>query len=53
MARRICQVEGDGVISEHVAQRFFQRFNTGEESTEDLPCIGRPKLSDIENIRRV
>ena len=28
-------------------------FNTGEENTKDLPCSGRPKLCDIENIRRV
>ena len=30
-ARRICEVEEEGVVSESVAQRWFQRFNTGEE----------------------
>ena len=30
-ARRICEVEGEDVVSERVAQRWFQRFNTGEE----------------------
>ena len=30
-ARRICEVEGEDVVSEHVAQPWFQRFNTGEE----------------------
>ena len=44
---------GDGVVSERVAQRGFQRFDTGEEITKELPRSGRPKLWDIENIRRV
>ena len=30
-ARRICEVEGEDAVSEHVAQRWFQRFNIGEE----------------------
>ena len=43
-------MEGEGVVSERVAQRF----NTGEENTKDLPRSRRPKLLwDIENIRRV
>ena len=42
-----------GVIIERVAQRCFQRFYTGEESTKDLPSSGRPKFFDVENIRRV
>ena len=51
-ARRICEVE-EGVIGECVAQQWFQRFNTGEENTKNLPYSGRPKLWDIENMRRV
>ena len=43
-ARRICEVEGEGVVSERVAQRCFQRFNTGKGNTKDLPHSGRPKL---------
>ena len=43
-ARRKCKVEGEGVVSVRVAQRWFQRFNTGEENTKDLPRTGRPKL---------
>ena len=27
--RKICEVEGGGVVSERVAQRLFQGFNTG------------------------
>ena len=30
-ARRMCEVEGDGVVGEPVAQRCFQRFNTGNK----------------------
>ena len=43
-ARRICEVQGQGVVSEHVAR------NNREENTEDLPHSGRPKLWVIENI---
>ena len=52
-AQRICEVEGEGVVSKHVAKWWFQRFNGGEENTKDLPHSGRPKLWDNENIRRV
>ena len=51
--RSICEMEGEGIVSEHVAQQWFQRFNTGEENTKDVPYSGRPKLWDIENIPRV
>ena len=51
--RNICEVEGEGVISEGVAQRWFQLFNTGKENTKDLPRSGRSKLCGIEIIRRV
>ena len=46
-ARRICEVNGEGVISEGVAHRWFQGFNTVEESTKDLPSSGRSKLWNI------
>ena len=52
-ARRVREVEGEGVISERVAQRWFQRFNTGEENTKVLQPPGRRKLWDIENIAEV
>ena len=42
--RRMCEVEGDGVVSERVAHRWFQRFNTREENATDFPCSGRPKM---------
>ena len=49
-SRKICEVEGEGVVSERVAQLWFQRFNTGEGNTKVLPLSGKPKLWDIENI---
>ena len=48
----MCEVKGERVVSDSVAQRWFQHINTGEENTKDLPRSGRPKLWDIENIRR-
>ena len=46
-------MEGEGVVSERMAQQWFQCFNIGEENTIDLPLSGRPKIRSIENIRRV
>ena len=46
-ARRICEVEGESVVSERVAQRWFLRFNIGEENTKDLQRSGRPKCRVI------
>ncbi|PSN30519.1 hypothetical protein C0J52_28034 [Blattella germanica] len=51
-ALKICEVEGEGVVSERVAQRRFQRFNNGEENTKDLPRSGRPKVWNIEDTSR-
>ena len=41
-------MEGESVVSERVAQRWFHHFNTGEENTKDLPRSGRPQ----KNTRR-
>ena len=46
-------MEGEGVVSEHVAQCWFQRFNIGKYNIKDLLGSERPKLWDIENILRV
>ena len=45
-------MEGEGVVSEHVAQCWFQRFNIGKYNIKDLLGSERPKLWDIENILR-
>ena len=42
-------MEGEGVLNKRVAQRWFQRFNTGEENTKSFPRSRRPKLCNIEN----
>ena len=47
-ARRICEVVGEGVVSESMVQRWFQRFNTGEENTKHLARSGKHKLYDIK-----
>ena len=43
-ARKIREVEAEGVVSEHAAQRWFQCLNTGGENTKDLSRSGRPQL---------
>ena len=43
-------MEQEGVISERVAQRWFERFNTGEDNTKEIPHSVIPKLWDIENL---
>ena len=56
--RRICEVEAEDVVSERMAQRWFQRFNIGEEILircqnnlvhEKIPYITR--LRHLENNR--
>ena len=47
-ARRICEVEG-GVVSERVAQRWFQRSNIPEENTKIYHVLKKPKLWEIGN----
>ena len=44
-AQRICEVEGEGIVNGvYVEQRWFQRFNTGEENAKDLLPSRRTKL---------
>ena len=37
MARTLCKVEGEGAVSERMAQQWFQHFNAGEGNTTYLP----------------
>ena len=46
-------MKGECVISERVAQQWFQHFNIGEENAKDLPRSGKHKFWNIENIRGV
>ena len=49
----MCEVEGECVVSEPVAQLWFQHFNTEQENTKDLSRSARSKLWNIERARRV
>jgi hypothetical protein len=41
-AKKICDVEGEGAVNEHTAQRWFKRCASGNLSLEDEQCLGRP-----------
>ena len=43
----------EGIVSEGVAQRWFEHFNTREGNTKDLQRSGSPNLWYIEHISRV
>ena len=51
MARRICEMEEECVVSERAAQLWFQRFNAEEENSnlvhQKLPYTSR--LRHLEN----
>jgi transposase len=47
-AKRICEVEGEGVSSNGTAQNWFKRFNDGDTNLEDEPRSGRPITVDSE-----
>jgi transposase len=50
-AKKICEVEGEGVISNRTAQNWFERFNDGDTSLEDEPRSGRPVNVNSEALR--
>ena len=41
-ARKICELEGDDVVTSHIAQRWFQKFKNGENELQHQPRSGRP-----------
>jgi histone-lysine N-methyltransferase SETMAR len=45
-SRNICRAFGAGAVSERVAQNWFARFKSGDETIEDLPHTGRPTVID-------
>lgn len=49
-ARILCEVYGPDTIAERTAQMWFQRFNGGNCSVEDLPRSGRPSTVDPDKI---
>jgi hypothetical protein len=44
----MCVVEGEGAMNEHTAQRWFNRFASGNLSLEDEQIPGRTRLWDSE-----
>ncbi len=50
-ARKICEVEGEGVVSTRTAQNWFKRFDEGRTSLEDNARSGRPTEIDSDALR--
>ena len=50
-ARKIGMAFGAGTVSERVAQNWFRRFRSGDESLEDAHCSGRPGVVDDSVLR--
>uniref|UniRef100_A0A5S6QI01 HTH_48 domain-containing protein n=1 Tax=Trichuris muris TaxID=70415 RepID=A0A5S6QI01_TRIMR len=50
-ARKINMAFGDGTLDERTAQRWFQKFRSGNESLEDNDRIGRPSDIDEDQLR--
>jgi transposase len=47
-AKKICDVEGEGAVNEHTAQRWFKRFVSGNLSLENEQRPGQPRIYDSE-----
>jgi transposase len=52
-AKKICEVEGNGVISNRTAQNWFKRFNDRDTSLEYEPWFGRPVTVNFEALHEV
>ena len=50
-AKKICEVEGDGVVSTRTAQNWFERFKEGLTSLDDSARSGRPVEVDSDALR--
>jgi transposase len=50
-AKKICEVEGEDVISNHTAQNWLKTFIDGDTSLEDEPRSGSPVTLDSEALR--
>lgn len=42
--KEICDVEGEGVVAQRTAAKWFKRFNDGDLDLNDKPRSGRPSL---------
>jgi [histone H3]-lysine36 N-dimethyltransferase SETMAR len=52
-SRRICAAFGQHVVAERTAQRWFDRFRSGNYSLEDEPKSGRPSKIDDKQLRQI
>lgn len=50
-AKRICEIEGEELVNERTAQRWFKRFSSGNLRLEDKERPGRPVVWDIEKTK--
>jgi hypothetical protein len=50
-AKKICEMEDEGVISNRTPQNWFKRFNDGDTSLEDEPRSGCLVTVDSEALR--
>lgn len=50
-AEKICQVEGENLVSDAVARFWYRKFKNGEVGLEDQPRSGRPNTVDTEALR--
>lgn len=46
--RKICEVEGEGIVEIRAAQKWFKKFNEGDMSLENNPIPGGPITVDSE-----
>jgi len=51
-ARKICEVEGEDVVTSRIAQRWFQKFKNGENKLQDQPRSGRPATFNFAMLRK-
>lgn len=51
MARKICEVKGEGKVEIHAAQIWFRRFKDVDTSLEDKPRYRCPFVIDSEALR--
>jgi [histone H3]-lysine36 N-dimethyltransferase SETMAR len=42
--KEICEFEGEGIVAQRTAAKWFKRFNDGDLNLEDKPRPGRPSL---------
>jgi hypothetical protein len=48
VAKKVSDVEGEGAVNKHTAQRWFKRFVSGNLSLEDEQHPGQPPIWDSE-----